>query len=344
MQPASRKNTPNDRMQGLLLHPEISAHPGDNFKLWPYEVTNLHYETKVMPDNPCSGDTFLVIFVHTRPHFSQSRTAIRETWGSIAHTGKWPGMEGALPLVEIYFVTAESTDHPHMADELKAENEKYQDIIMFDFIDSYFNLTLKSLMDFKWFDTHCSHAKYFSKADDDVFIDIGRLLTILQSNPHTKNAILGDVIHNPRIYREHPKWAVPEHRFSGSKYPDYLKGTMYVLTPDLPARMLSIAPYVLPIHIDDVFVSGILASILKVDLVKISALRVLERLSPDPCLVNFLGKVVTIGTVNPLLIKNQEELEAHTFQFLLWEDLNTNKSWWRCRLLAPYWTLLHIIY
>ncbi|ELU06682.1 hypothetical protein CAPTEDRAFT_26145, partial [Capitella teleta] len=213
-------------------------------------------------------DTFLVIFVHTRPHFSESRNAIRRSWGSVSRTGKWPGIAGTLPPVDVYFVTAESSGDPSVAERLETESAEYQDIIKFDFIDSYFNLTLKSLMDLKWFHQHCSHAQYLAKADDDVFIDVGQLVSLLQENPHKSNAILGDRIHHPRLYRDHPKWAVPQHRYSDDMYPDYMKGTTYVLTPDLPAKMLAIAPYVLPIHVDDVYISGILAQILQIDLIK----------------------------------------------------------------------------
>lgn len=42
--------------------------------------------------------------------------------------------------------------------QVNLESEQYQDIIQENFIDSYNNLTLKSVMMLKWVSSHCSHS------------------------------------------------------------------------------------------------------------------------------------------------------------------------------------------
>lgn len=50
------------------------------------------------------------------------------------------------------------------------ESILYGDIIPQDFIDLYYNLTLKTIKAFRWVTEFCPIVKYAVKADSDVFL------------------------------------------------------------------------------------------------------------------------------------------------------------------------------
>ena len=56
-----------------------------------------------------------------------------------------------------------------------------QDILQWDFIDHYRNLTIKSILGLKWASDFCSTAKFVVKLDDDVFFNAANLMSLLIS-------------------------------------------------------------------------------------------------------------------------------------------------------------------
>ena len=55
--------------------------------------------------------------------------------------------------------------------QIRKENDLYHDIVQEDFIDSYRNLTVKSIMALKWATEHCKNAKLIFKMDDDTLVN-----------------------------------------------------------------------------------------------------------------------------------------------------------------------------
>lgn len=53
---------------------------------------------------------------------------------------------------------------------------RYGDIVQEDFVDSYRNLTHKAIMALRWVSQNCQNAKLILKADDDIFINIFKLV------------------------------------------------------------------------------------------------------------------------------------------------------------------------
>ena len=52
-----------------------------------------------------------------------------------------------------------------------------------DFVDSYANLTVKSLMMLKWFSQSCSDkALYLMKTDDDMYVNLVNLYDMVKTN------------------------------------------------------------------------------------------------------------------------------------------------------------------
>jgi hypothetical protein len=60
------------------------------------------------------------------------------------------------------------------------ESETYGDILQEGFIDTYANLTVKSLMLLKWFSQECHKVPYVLKTDDDMYINLKQLFQLVR--------------------------------------------------------------------------------------------------------------------------------------------------------------------
>ena len=66
------------------------------------------------------------------------------------------------------------------------ESRTHGDILQEDFVDSYMNLTLKSVMGLKWVSNHCMKAEFVMKTDDDIYVNINSLLNHLHEGPRSR--------------------------------------------------------------------------------------------------------------------------------------------------------------
>lgn len=71
------------------------------------------------------------------------------------------------------------TPNTTIQDELSTEQSLYQDLIIANFIDSYDNLTLKTMSMLEWMKDYCNQSEYLLKTDDDMFINVGNLLAFV---------------------------------------------------------------------------------------------------------------------------------------------------------------------
>ena len=120
-----------------------------------------------------------------------------------------------------------------MQDELNEEFAHNNDIIQESFIDSYANLTVKSVMLLKWFTQVCDNGdrspQYVMKTDDDMYINLAKLYEIVKTNKKP-NLLTGSLICNAIPIKDpYNKWFVPNYMFSERRYPNYLSGTAYLM-------------------------------------------------------------------------------------------------------------------
>lgn len=231
----------------------------------PYVVNKFIYDVLITPRKACSVDGDIVILVHSEHSEVKVRQAIRETWGSLAlnaaHTSTWP-QDGNLKLSFVLFFIFGAKKDEGLNDLIQEENETYGDMIQGNFIDSYTNMTLKSLLGLKFVSEFCSSAKYLLKSDSDMFINLPYLTQFLNDNPFNKS-ILGPICVNSKVYRN-GKWAIGKRDFPFETYPTYDAGSAYIISKDLWKDMFHISDYVPHIYIDDVYITGILGRILNV--------------------------------------------------------------------------------
>lgn len=161
--------------------------------------------------NAINERRFIACFVMSAPKNSRSRSAIRKTWGR---------------LIKPLFLIAIGDNETMSA--VSHEAQEFDDIIIEDFIDSYFNLTIKTAFAMKNFLRHFEDSKYFMKIDDDVYMNVENLRQLLEHAP--SDALIGRVEYNKKPLREKDnKWFVPQFLFPDDEYPPYLDGPAYVV-------------------------------------------------------------------------------------------------------------------
>ncbi|RUS78933.1 hypothetical protein EGW08_013311, partial [Elysia chlorotica] len=137
----------------------------------------------------------------------------------------------------------------------------YGDIVQENFIDSYRNLSLKSVAIVRWVSLYCPGSTFVIKADDDMYINMAYMTVSLRDKlRETPIFIMGMVNKDKTPYRfPNHKWFVPVNQFNESVYPDYVSGTAYSMTTTAALRLYVESFYVRPIYMEDAYLTGILA-------------------------------------------------------------------------------------
>ncbi|XP_069738503.1 beta-1,3-galactosyltransferase 2-like [Phaenicophaeus curvirostris] len=200
---------------------------------------------------------FLVLLVATEPRDVAARDAIRATWGC----------EAAVPggsVLRLFLLGVPAAFAAELQPVLEEENERHGDLLQQDFVDTYNNLTLKTLMGFEWVAKYCPGAAYVVKADQDVFLNLDFLAERFLLPPK-KNFMTGFIYRGTGpIRRKSSKWYVPRELYPNATYPPYCGGPGYVLSADLAAKVYAVAPTVPLINMEDAYV-GICLRALGVD-------------------------------------------------------------------------------
>lgn len=145
------------------------------------------------------------------------------------------------------------------------EHATYNDTVMGDFTDDYHNLSLKGIMGYRWVSQYCSNSQFVLKIDDDVLINMFKLLYSFLSHMNgKKRSLFCNVWFNGTmpILRE-GKWKVDSHIFaSQEKFPyDYCSGFVVIMTSDLMEPLYQAAMTTPFFWIDDVYLFGMLPSV-----------------------------------------------------------------------------------
>lgn len=220
----------------------------------------LPFKFLINPQDLCSRGTkvksklSLIILVCTAVSDFKQREAIRNTWGSIASANN------NTDYVRLAFLVG-STKSAMVQRQIEEETVKYTDIIQQDFVDSYRNLTLKSIMLLKWVSEYCPNVRYVLKTDDDMYVNVPNLVNTLIRLPVKSNVMYGVLFRKARPNR-HPsaKWFVPKNQFEGDTFPDYLSGTAYVMSRDVAPKLLEASATIPFLVMEDVFITGLCAS------------------------------------------------------------------------------------
>ncbi|KAM9312045.1 LOW QUALITY PROTEIN: uncharacterized protein PAF06_009940 [Gastrophryne carolinensis] len=207
------------------------------------------YKFLASPENKCKGrNPFLVIMVFTEVFDFQSRNVIRATWGNVRLYD--------VEIVRIFLLGISNHASHRYQRFLWNEIETYGDIVQQDFLDTYRNLTLKTLMGLEWVIAFCPHASYIMKIDSDMFLNVDYLVHKLlhPELPVHTNFFTGDILVGTGPVRDkYYKGYISEKVYPNDTYPPYCTGPGYVFSADLAKKIFDIAQVIQVIAIEDAF-------------------------------------------------------------------------------------------
>lgn len=201
---------------------------------------------------------FLVLLIATEARKVEARNAIRQTWGneSVAPT---------LGFIRLFMLGKNEGELGLLQQRtLEAESQRHHDIIQQDFLDSYKNLTIKTLMGMNWVAMHCPQASYVMKTDSDMFVNTEYLIYKLlrpEEKPK-KNYFTGNNMRGFAPNRnKNSKWYMPPELYPSDKYPTFCSGTGYVFSGDLASKIYRASLSIRRLHLEDVYVGICLAKL-----------------------------------------------------------------------------------
>nr|XP_054754180.1 beta-1,3-galactosyltransferase 5-like [Lytechinus pictus] len=199
-------------------------------------------------ENGTRMDVYLLFFVPSAPGNFFHRKAIR---GSYGKRDTW-SIHGGGQVVTVFLLG--STSDSGLQKKIDIECDQHGDIVQESFVDSYRNLTLKTMMGFKWTRNHCRHAHFAMKIDDDTSVVQRRIVAILEDAPHSKS-LLGYVFEKPPVVRSlRDKFYISKEYYPDDIYPAYSIGAGYILTIDLVDAIFNVSTTIPIFPFEDVFV------------------------------------------------------------------------------------------
>ncbi|ESO85824.1 hypothetical protein LOTGIDRAFT_130339 [Lottia gigantea] len=274
------------------------------YSLQKYKINSENYQYLIQPRNFCKENPYLIILVPSIHTNKMVRDSIRRTWGS----QEWPS--GILNNVKLLFLFGVHL-HKEIEFIIQEESEIFNDIIQGDYLDSYYNLTVKVLNGLRWVSNQCAGVKYVLKADEDTFTNIPLLLEFLQTSgmPET---VYGHLHVDSNVKRV-GKWAVSKSDFPFPTYPDYMAGNTYVISGDLLSKLVKTSEYVKYLHIEDVYITGILIRILKITHIDVEGFT--QWYSSKPTVCDIINRYIITGN-------NIDSQYAQT----IWNTLNNHSQ------------------
>ncbi|KAL3271542.1 hypothetical protein HHI36_022019 [Cryptolaemus montrouzieri] len=114
-------------------------------------------------------------------------------------------------------------------------------------------------MGLKWVNQYCNTTQFVIKMDDDIIVNMMKVLDLLKKFNDKENFIGGYVLKGLQAKRERAnKWFVTKEEYPMDIYPPFVSGWFYVTTPTLCKKIEQLSYAEKYFWIDDVFVTGIL--------------------------------------------------------------------------------------
>lgn len=118
----------------------------------------------------CKADTTILIFINSRLNSHSTRDAIREVFKKTLNDSR----------ITYGFFLSKPTD-VETRRRVVEESTVWGDVIVAASEEAYPQLTVKTAHLFHWVATNCPNSNYVVKVDDDVYVNVARLLSVLDA-------------------------------------------------------------------------------------------------------------------------------------------------------------------
>lgn len=175
----------------LGLHPLPNARPiRADIGAVINDVTSFRYLVNMQ--QPCSTENAdklnsVFVVVVSAPRYFEKRDAIRRTW---MKNLKDKTVRNLVNVAGFAFLVG-LADSENIQADIEKENRKHGDIIQVDILDTYNNLTLKSVSILNWVVKFCPQVNFVAKVDDDVYVNVRNLAATIRALSTSDSSIYG---------------------------------------------------------------------------------------------------------------------------------------------------------
>lgn len=209
-----------------------------------------------LPDK-CGGvnrskEVFLLLVIKSSPLNYDRREVLRKTWAKERlHNGVW------IRRLFILGTSGSGYEKEKANKLLMSEQNDFNDILQWDFSDTFHNLTLKQVLFLQWMERNCPNARFLLNGDDDVFAHTDNMVEYLQNlrdNDGSKHLFTGYLFLNEKVVRwPGSKYFIPVQIQKSNTYQPYCGGGGYLLS-GYTAMVIKRVSESIPIHpIDDAY-------------------------------------------------------------------------------------------
>ncbi|XP_055642657.1 beta-1,3-galactosyltransferase brn [Toxorhynchites rutilus septentrionalis] len=164
-------------MEGDVLSYVYQLRHGQQPAVEPINVYNYSFindcQHKCKEDERMIAPRLVFIIKSAIEHFDR-RVAIRKSWG-------WEKRFSDVKIRTVFVLGRPAVPNRRLQSLIDLEYANYRDIVQADFVDAYFNNTIKTMMGFRWAVSYCPRAKFYMFADDDFYISSKNLLKYVRN-------------------------------------------------------------------------------------------------------------------------------------------------------------------
>ncbi|XP_060934004.1 N-acetyllactosaminide beta-1,3-N-acetylglucosaminyltransferase 3-like isoform X2 [Limanda limanda] len=254
--PKCQKNTSAGNVEGF------SSLPG-NIQDFLYHKHCRHFPMLLDVPDKCGGadesaGVFLLLVIKSIPDNFERREVLRKTWATERlHNGV------QIRRIFISAATGSGFERERKNRLLELEQKEYNDILQWDFKDTFYNLTLKQVLFLEWMERNCPKARFLLNGDDDVFANTDNMVEYLQGlrdNDGSKHLFTGHLIQNVGPIRSPgSKYYVPVQVQESESYPPYCGGGGFLLSGYSAMVIYKMSKSIPFIPIDDVYMGMCMA-------------------------------------------------------------------------------------
>ncbi|XP_060068677.1 beta-1,3-galactosyltransferase 1-like [Ylistrum balloti] len=227
---------------------EVSHRAINNFTQRFLHNSSNKCRSDVGGSKPQTNDVFLLFVVKSKSDHWSARKAIRETWGNESYLTKFT--------IKTVFILGTPVSQSLIP--IWKEIKQFDDIILMDFQDTYFNNTLKTSTAFNWVPEFCFNARFVMLVDDDIYVSLKTLVLFLDQLPVSKRVQLymGRTYSGFKPHRNvTSKWHVPVSEYQWDTYPPFVAAGTVIMTMDFVSDVRTAMRYTKPFRLDDIYLA-----------------------------------------------------------------------------------------
>ncbi|XP_029004070.1 N-acetyllactosaminide beta-1,3-N-acetylglucosaminyltransferase 3-like [Betta splendens] len=198
-----------------------------------------------------SAEVFLLLVIKSSPVNYDRREVLRKTWAEEREqNGVW------IRRLFISGTMDSGKEKERLNKLLELEHREHNDILQWDFSDTFYNLTLKQILFLEWMERNCPKARFLLNGDDDVFANTDNMVQYLQAledNDGSKHLFTGQLNVGMVPVRSWSKYFVPVQVHEADKFLPYCSGGGFLLSGYTAMVIYNISQSITLFPIDDAY-------------------------------------------------------------------------------------------